>query len=321
MKILLHSIQLCLHPMHWMCQVFETVKEWITHTQTWVHTHIHTNMFKQSRGHKSCPMSVTENLNSQAHCTHVPSVVLCNFPFITPFSRNKNREADRAAGKWDQLTDTQPQFGLQRGSLARERDPTQSWKQRSPKAGHPLMSEEIAVLKTYGISGGVQPKGPQVLLSIFRASVLSWEFAFLMQRWLRCSTDTLAVTSSTKFSTCPDHQQPQTSVLGAGVGLMPRTSQDWEGCQDSSCLAPGLTRQVGLTSGWEKERLGENGGGLPGWGPGGWEGRKKKCAFHGSLEARVPPIAEWTWISLNLRFFSTEHENIIIHTVYFTGFW
>lgn len=88
-----------LHPIHWMCQVFETVKECATHTHTWAHTH--TNKFQQSRGHKSCPMSVTENLNSQAHCTHVPSVVLCNFPFITPFSRNKNREADRATGKWD----------------------------------------------------------------------------------------------------------------------------------------------------------------------------------------------------------------------------
>lgn len=120
------------------------------------------------------------------------------------------------------------------------------------------MSEEITVLKTYGISGVVQPKCPQVLLSIFKASVLSGEFAFLMQRWPRCSTDALAVTSSTKFSMCPGHRQPQTSILGAGVGLMPRTSQDWEGCQDSSCLTPGLTRQVGLASGWEKrERLGE----------------------------------------------------------------
>ena len=92
-----------------------------------------------------------------------------------------------------------------REDLLRERDPTQSWKQHSPKAGHPLMSEEITVLKTYGISGGVQPKGPQVLLSIFKASDLSWEFAFLMQRWPRCSTDALAVTSSTQFSTCPGH--------------------------------------------------------------------------------------------------------------------
>lgn len=92
------------------------------------------------------------------------------------------------------------------------------------------MSEEIAVLKTCGISGGVQPKCPQVLLSIFKASVLSGEFAFLMQRGPRCSTDALAVTSSTKFSTCPGHQQPQTSVWGAGVRLMLRTSQDWEGC-------------------------------------------------------------------------------------------
>ena len=63
-----------------MCQVFETVKECATHTHTWAHTH--TNKFQQSRGHKSCPMSVTENLNSQAHCTHVPSVVLCNFPSL-----------------------------------------------------------------------------------------------------------------------------------------------------------------------------------------------------------------------------------------------
>lgn len=39
----------------------------------------------------------------------------------------------------------------------------------SPKAGCPLMSEEIAVLKTYGISGRVQPKCSQVLLSIFKA--------------------------------------------------------------------------------------------------------------------------------------------------------
>lgn len=31
----------------------------------------------------------------------VASVVLHNFPFITPFSRNKNREADGAIGKWD----------------------------------------------------------------------------------------------------------------------------------------------------------------------------------------------------------------------------
>ena len=32
------------HPIHWMCQVFETVKEWVTHTHTWAHTHTHTQI-------------------------------------------------------------------------------------------------------------------------------------------------------------------------------------------------------------------------------------------------------------------------------------
>lgn len=38
-KILLHSIQLCLHPIHWMRQVFETQRMDNTHTNTGTHTY------------------------------------------------------------------------------------------------------------------------------------------------------------------------------------------------------------------------------------------------------------------------------------------